>query len=74
MPNDAVETFGSEPLQEFVGPAIDDPAVLAALEKKTRRAARQSPRLWALAGAAALVAALVAGVLLGRYILTGGPP
>jgi hypothetical protein len=61
--------FGNPDLQVFAETAITDPAELAAVAKRSPHPRRLPGWLkWTL-GIAALTAAVVAGTLLGRFVL-----
>jgi hypothetical protein len=57
MSNTSFESYGPGPLQEFVDTVIDDPAELAALNKKLHRPSQRSRRLGKWTGFEAIGAA-----------------
>jgi hypothetical protein len=66
---DVPETFSYENVQEFVDEGITDPAVLAALAKQSRhRKWRLPQRGWWWITIGAVIAALLVGILLGRWL------
>jgi hypothetical protein len=60
-------SVGSQ-LQEFTDRAITDPARLAETAKKSRRPVKRPPWFWPVVFAGAVTAALIVGILLGRFV------
>jgi site-specific recombinase len=69
MATESRETYGTGPLEEFDDTVIDDPAELAALEKRLRRSRRNLASMWWLLAGGGIITALLVGLVIGHFVL-----
>jgi hypothetical protein len=69
MDNRPTSTYRGPDFQEFIDSGPNDPAELATVSRQSRRPLKMARWQRWLIGAAALLSALIIGILLGRFVL-----